>query len=57
MSDNKDIKQNKVKHCKNCLSYDKYEDKCLLKCIKKCSKKREYSKCDDFIYGNRFTMF
>ncbi len=57
MSDKKNDNQRKAIHCKNCLSYDKYEDKCLLRGIKKCSAKCEFSKCEDFKYGNRFTMF
>ena len=57
MSDKKIDNQKKAIHCKNCLSYDKYEDKCLLRGIKKCSAKCEFSKCEDFKYGNRFTMF
>ena len=29
MSDKKNDNQRKAIHCKNCLYYDKYEDKCL----------------------------
>lgn len=54
MSDNK---KNQIKHCKHCLCYQEENDTCMLKDIKECSKQCEFTKCDDFKWNDKFTMF
>lgn len=47
----------KLTKCQRCQNYDKNTDGCKIKeDVKECSK-TNFSKCQDFLWHERFTMF